>query len=147
MSRRRSESARRSLCAVNHAVEVLGDQWTLLVLRELAIGHSRTYSQLKEMEEGIASNILTDRLAHLQDAGLVDRVADPDDGRRVLYDLTESGRRVVPILLELMVWSWYDSPDVGITAELVGRIEQDRDAAVADVLGSLDRSAIRSGGD
>jgi DNA-binding HxlR family transcriptional regulator len=130
---------------VNHAVEILGDQWTLLVLRELVFGHSRNYSQLRQMEEGIASNILTDRLTHLQDHGLVTRVKDPDDGRRALYELTESGRRVVPILLELMVWSWHDSPDVGITGELVKEIEADRNGAAARTLNELD-AALSSRG-
>ena len=140
MSRKRSETPPRSACPINHAVELLGDQWTLLILRELIFRHRRTSSELSEMEEGIASNILRDRLVHLQDAGLLVGSPDPDDGRRTFYELTDSGRRVAPILLEFMVWSWHHSADVDIAADLVSSIEADRVGAASQVLAELDAS-------
>ena len=123
---------------MNHAVEILGDKWTLLILRDMAFHARRGFSELKAMEEGIATNILTDRLARLVEEGVVARLPDPDDGRRSRYELTEHGRRLVPLLLELMVWSRHHSDAVSASMELVEAIEADRDAAVEEILRRLD---------
>ena len=134
----RSSDERRSTCPINHAVEILGDKWTLLVVRDIVFSQKRTFTELKAMPEGIATNILTDRLARLQDAEVLIRVADPEDGRRAHYELTEHGRQLVPILLDLMVWSRRHTKDVNVSLSLVRQIEQDREAAVTEVLRRLD---------
>ena len=95
----------RSRCPLHLALEVLGDRWTLLVLRDLMLKDRDTFKAMLEAEEGIATNILSDRLARLEAEGIVARRADPADARRVRYRLTEKGLDLAPVLVEMMVWS------------------------------------------
>ena len=94
----------RSGCPVNMAVEAFGDRWTLLVLRDVMFGNRRHFRELLAgSEEGIASNILADRLKRLVDAGLLTR-ADVRPGQRATYSLTEAAIQLVPVLAELGAW-------------------------------------------
>jgi DNA-binding HxlR family transcriptional regulator len=98
-------SGPRSLCPVNVAVEILGDRWTLLVLRDLMLKGRVTFKSMVEAEEGIATNILADRLSRLEAEGIVEKVRDESDGRRVRYGLSEKGLDLAPVLVDMMVWS------------------------------------------
>lgn len=95
---------RRSTCPVNAALEILGDRWSLLVVRNLMFGGARRYSDLLATPEGIATNILARRLADLQRAGIITARPDPEDGRSRTYHLTEKGVALAPVLLELGRW-------------------------------------------
>jgi DNA-binding HxlR family transcriptional regulator len=94
----------RSACPISYSLDVFGDRWTLLVLRDLVLRNKRRYREFLASDEGIASNILSDRLRRLEDAGIVTREADPVDGRQIIYAVTDKGRSVVPVLLELLAW-------------------------------------------
>lgn len=94
----------RSGCPINAAVEVLGDRWSLVVLRDIMFGDRRHFRTLqRESEEGIASNILASRLRDLAAAGLLTR-DEPGAGRRATYTLTEAAIELVPVLAELGWW-------------------------------------------
>jgi DNA-binding HxlR family transcriptional regulator len=94
----------RSGCAINVAVEAFGDQWTLVVLRDMIFGGKRYFRELLTgSEEGIASNVLADRLARLVGAGLLTR-AEARRGQRVQYTLTEPAIQLVPVLAALGSW-------------------------------------------
>lgn len=94
----------RSGCPINAAVEVLGDRWSLIVLRDIMFGGKRHFRTLQRgSEEGIASNILASRLHDLVAAGLLTR-EDPGVGRRAAYSLTEAAIQLVPVLAELGWW-------------------------------------------
>lgn len=100
----------RSGCPINAAVEVLGDRWSLVVLRDIMFGDRRHFRTLqRESEEGIASNILASRLRDLLAAGLLTR-DDPGPGRRATYSLTEAGIQLVPFLAELGWWGLRHRP-------------------------------------
>lgn len=90
-------------CAVARALEILGERWTLLVVRELLTGPKR-YADLVEGLPGIASNMLTDRLRSLTDAGVVNQRKLPPPAGSTVYDLTERGRQLKPVLLALGHW-------------------------------------------
>ena len=128
----------RSRCPMNHAIEILGDQWTLLVVRDMVFHGKTTFSALGDMPEGIATNILADRLSRLEAADIIEKRADPDDGRKRIYALTDHGLGLIPVLLELMVWSRDHTPDVDVTRTLTNRIRADRDAAVREIRQRLD---------
>ena len=84
-------NARRSGCPINLTLETLGDRWSLIVIRDLMFGNRRHFrTLLTQSEEGIASNILADRLARLEKAGLVSRRDDPSHKQKVIYSLTEA---------------------------------------------------------
>ncbi|PSK98114.1 HxlR family transcriptional regulator [Murinocardiopsis flavida] len=97
-------SAPRSGCAINAAVEVLGDPWSMLVLRDIMFGNRRHFRELvTNSEEGIATNILSSRLKQLVAEGLLTR-DDARRGQRATYSLTESGIRVLPVMVALGDW-------------------------------------------
>ncbi len=100
----------RSGCPINAAVEVLGDRWSLIVLRDVMFGDRRYFRTLqRDSEEGIASNILASRLRDLVAAGLLTR-EDPGAGRRAAYSLTEPAIQLVPVLAELGWWGLRHRP-------------------------------------
>jgi len=89
-------------CSIARTLDLIGEWWTVLILRDLFAGLSR-YDEIQR-NLGIASNILAARLKRLRDAGLVEREADPDDARRWCYRLTEKGRDLYPVLIAMMAW-------------------------------------------
>lgn len=102
---RRSSAVRRSGCPISIALELVGDPWSLLVVRDLMFKGLRTFNEFQRAGEGIASNILSDRLARLERAGIVTKRSDTLDARRFVYRLTAKGIDLAPVLLELVLWS------------------------------------------
>ncbi|MEL6960029.1 MAG: helix-turn-helix domain-containing protein, partial [Pseudomonadota bacterium] len=109
-----------STCPINAAVEVIGDQWSLLVLRDMLLQSKFRFSEFRRSDEGIATNILTARLARLQAFGLIEKHPDPDDGRGALYLPTERALDLIPVLLAAMAWSDAHQPG---TAHFPGAVE------------------------
>lgn len=103
--RRRKTTARRSGCPISIGLEVFGDPWTLLVVRDLMFKGRRTFKEFQAAGEGIATNILADRLLRLERAGIVRRRGDPADRRRVVYELTPKGADLAGVLIEIVLWS------------------------------------------
>lgn len=95
----------RSSCPISIALEALGDTWTLLIIRDLMFKGRKTFKEFLEAEEGIASNILTDRLQRLEALAIIAKRQDPDDARKFDYRLTEAGIDLAPTLLEMILWS------------------------------------------
>lgn len=114
---------RRSGCPINLSLEVIGDRWSLLVIRDIVFGRRRHYRELLTgSEEGIASNILSDRLRRLVDAGLLTRAPDPSHRQKRLYSLTEPGIQLVPVLAQLGAWGRRHlavSPELSIRAQVL----------------------------
>jgi DNA-binding HxlR family transcriptional regulator len=95
----------RSGCPINLSMELLGDRWTLLVLRDMVfVGARRFRELLAESLEGISSNVLADRLESLVEHGMLTRSSDPGHKQKVVYSLTEQAIELVPILIELGDW-------------------------------------------
>jgi len=86
-------------------VETLGDRWSLLIIRDMMLRGFRTYKEFLESFEGIATNILADRLRKLQAYGIITTERDPSDGRRLFYLLTEKGIDLAPVLTEMVLWA------------------------------------------
>jgi DNA-binding HxlR family transcriptional regulator len=97
--------SRRSGCPISIALEIFGDAWSLLIVRDLMFKGLRTFSEFSCSDEKIATNILADRLARLEAAGILTKAADPADARRVHYRLTEKGMDLAPALVEIVLWS------------------------------------------
>jgi DNA-binding HxlR family transcriptional regulator len=95
----------RSLCPINLALEVFGDRWTLLIVRDLMFAGKRHFRELLQSDERIASNILADRLNKLVEQGIVTRSGDPSHKQKTIYSLTEKGIRLLPILAQIGIWS------------------------------------------
>jgi DNA-binding HxlR family transcriptional regulator len=96
--------ARRSTCPINASLEVMGDRWSLLIVRDMLFGGARTYRDFLSSDEKIATNILANRLARLQQSGIITSRPNPRDGRSLVYRLTPKGVDLVPVLMELSRW-------------------------------------------
>jgi len=94
----------RSGCPINLTLEVLGDRWSLLILRDMIFGGRRRFRELLRSEERIASNILADRLKMLVEAGLLTRAGDPDHKQKTVYSLTEQAIDLVPVFAQIGAW-------------------------------------------
>lgn len=103
--RRRSPRSIRSGCPISIALEQFGDPWSLLIVRDLMFKGLRTFNEFQQAGEGIATNILTDRLARLENSGILRKQRDLADGRRFVYRLTAKGLDLAPMLVELVLWS------------------------------------------
>jgi DNA-binding HxlR family transcriptional regulator len=109
----------RSLCPINLALEVFGDRWTLLIVRDLMFAGKRHFRELLHSDERIASNILADRLNLLVAHGIVSRSGDPTHKQKAIYRLTEKGIQLLPILAQIGIWSRRYRPvskELGATA-------------------------------
>ncbi|WP_067500493.1 helix-turn-helix domain-containing protein [Actinoplanes sp. TFC3] len=115
----------RSGCPINLSLEVLGDKWSLLIIRDMMFGNRRHFrSLLTNSEEGIATNILADRLQRLTEQGMITSVADPRHKQRILLSLTEPAIQLVPVLAHLGAWGRRHlpvTPELAIRAELLER--------------------------
>ena len=113
----------RSGCPINLAAELLGDRWSLLVLRDIVFGDHRYFRELQARSvEGIASNILADRLRRLTEQGLVSRAPDPSHKQKVIYSLTEPAIELVPVIAQLGAWGRRHRPvsrELSIRAEML----------------------------
>ncbi len=126
-----SRSGERSVCPVNAIVEVVGDQWSFLILRDiLLLGRSR-YSEFRDADEGVATNILAKRLKHLMDHGLIEKHRDPADGRGSIYLATDRALDLIPVLLAMIAWSDTHQPDAKKYSELMALYIADPSRAAA----------------
>ena len=126
------KSKRRSGCPVSVSLEVFGDRWSLLIIRDLMVRGYRTFKEFEQAGEGIATNILSDRLQKLEGAGIVSAEPDAVDGRRLNYRLTEKGIDLAPVLLELLVWGARYG-DVGVSCAPTEIMGLDRNQILAEV--------------
>ncbi len=133
----------RSHCPVNYGLEIFGDRWSLLIVRDIVFAGKRTYGEFLKSEEGFATNILAARLAFLEEQGILRKAPDPSDGRRDLYSLTEKGLDLIPVLLRIVLWSAQHDPSSYACRrqEFIARLNRSPDKVSAEV-----RELVREGG-
>ena len=114
--------AHRSGCPINLTLEVLGDKWSLLILRDMMFGNRRHFRELLRSEEGISSNILADRLKMLLDEGLLTKADDPSHKQKAIYSLTEKAIELLPVFAQIGAWGTRHLPvseELSIRAKLL----------------------------
>jgi DNA-binding HxlR family transcriptional regulator len=113
----------RSGCPINLTLEVLGDRWSLIVIRDIMFGNRRHFRQLMTLsDEGIASNVLADRLKRLLGTGLLSKSDNPAHRQKAVYSLTEAAIQLVPLLVQMGAWGRRHtpaSPELSIRARLL----------------------------
>ena len=114
------------MCPISTTLEILGDKWTLLVIRDLMFSGKRTYGEFLQSQEKIATNILADRLLVLEKAGIVEKKAFPGNRAKNLYQLTPKGVDLMPILFEIILWGdkYLEIPEP--IHRLAGKIRKDK---------------------
>ena len=122
------ERAHRSGCPINLTLEMIGDRWSLIVIRDIMFGNRRRFRELLgQSEEGIASNVLADRLKRLVEAGLLTRAGDPSHKQKAIYSLAEPAVQLVPLLAHMGAWGRRHtpvSPQLSIRAQLLAFMEE-----------------------
>ncbi len=128
---------RRSDCPISNVLDVVGDKWSLLILRDILFSGKRSYSELQDSEEGIATNILSSRLEQLESYGLISKRSDEQDKRRKVYTPTQAGIDMLPILLEMIVWSGKYDPNTNAPKPFLEKVKSDRDGVITDLITSI----------
>jgi DNA-binding HxlR family transcriptional regulator len=105
MQKKKAAPKRRSGCPLNASVEMLGDRWSLLILRDMMLRGYQTFNEFLHSDEKIATNILADRLRRLESYGIIETERDPTDGRKMIYTLTAKGIDLAPVLAEMVLWA------------------------------------------
>jgi len=122
---------RRSGCPLNASVEMLGDRWSLLIIRDMMLLGSRTFKELLNSYERPATNILADRLRRLESYGIISMLNDPSDGRKIFYLLTPKGIDLATVLTEMVLWAAAHEP--AENDPLVRQMKKDKRAFIAAI--------------
>lgn len=127
----------RSTCPISTALDIIGDKWSLLIIRDMVFNGKNTYGEFLNSEEKIATNILADRLALLEWGGIISKHNHPDHKLKIVYTLTEKGLDLVPVLIEIIAWSERHH-DVHPNAKQFARqIRNDREGVIKQVVEGL----------
>lgn len=133
----------RSHCPVNYGLEIFGDKWSLLIVRDIVFTGKKTYGEFLRSEEGFATNILASRLAYLEEQGIVSKTPNSVDRRKDFYSLTEKGLDLIPVLLSVVLWSAKHDPMsyARRRKDLVARLKRSAQKGGEDV-----KELVRNGG-
>ena len=116
----------RSDCPISFALDFLGDKWSLLVIRDLVFEGKRFYKEFLKSKEGIATNVLSDRLKKLENAGIISSKIYEELKTQKEYSLTEKGKDLIPILIEIILWSDKHEKNLAVTEEFIKKVHRDR---------------------
>lgn len=131
------KNPRRSDCPITNALDVLGDRWSLLIVRDQAFKGFREFGQFLGAGEGISTNILTERLERLQCAGIIVRSDHPLDGKKYVYRLTEKGVDLIPLLIQLVLWGAKYTPDHAAPAQVLREMRTKPEKMIAGLRTAL----------
>lgn len=124
-------------CPFRYGATVLGDAWSLLILRDLVFRGAKHFGDFVAAGENISTNVLADRLARLEAEGIVTKARDPDMAVRVIYRLTDKGRDLVPVLLAMVDWSARHDPRTEVPDDFIRAYRDDPEAFAASLVAAL----------
>ena len=128
----------RSDCPISYALDFFGDKWTLLIIRDMIFDRKRFYKDFLDAKEGMATNILSDRLKKLEANGIVESKVYEKLKTRKEYSLTEKGKNLVPVLVEMMVWSAHYRNDLAVPQEFLAKVKTNREGVIEAIVSGLD---------
>jgi DNA-binding HxlR family transcriptional regulator len=132
-----AKQKRRSDCPVNFVVELFGDRWSFLIIRDLMFKGKHYYGEFLQSEEKIATNILADRLALLEQADIVVKKTDPEHGSKFIYKLSVKGIDMLPVMVEIIMWSAKHDEKTAVERKFVARVKKDREGLLHEIAGQL----------
>ena len=146
MNNRKHTKKGSGKCPIAFALDIFGDKWSLIILRDMLFKGKRHYGEFLTSTEKISTNILANRLEKLESEGLIDKTQDTENLSRFVYSLTDKGKDLLPLLLEMVKWSVKYDPQPGIPdniitgapARLLERLQDNHDALVAEILSRLE---------
>jgi DNA-binding HxlR family transcriptional regulator len=131
---------RQSGCPVAFSLDIFGDKWTLLVIRDIALQGKRHYGEFLDSPEGIATNILADRLNRLEQEKIISKDPDPANQTKYIYALTNKGLGLLPMLLEMAIWGAEHDPDTAAPQQFIQQIKKDRNAVIEGIVAQLKKN-------
>lgn len=130
---------KRSDCPVSCSLDIWGDKWSLLIIRDLMFAKECTYGDLLKSPEGIATNILASRLQVLEENGIIEKLDHPDSKAKVLYRLTKKGIDLLPIMIEINLWAEKYFPIPADRKAMLKEVKKDKTAFIKSMTKELER--------
>ena len=134
-------SDNKSRCPINFSLETIGDNWSMLIVRDIVYFGKKTFNEFLNSEEGISTNILTARLNHLEHKNVLVKMPHPTDKRKEIYGLTEKGLDLIPILLELAIWGFGHDENTEAPQSWFDMLHADKEKVI-----ELVRETVKRGG-
>lgn len=124
---------KRSDCPISSALDIFGDKWSLLIIRDIMFTGKNTYNEFLKSEEKIATNILADRLSMLEEAGILVKEAHPESKAKIFYRLASQGIELLPVLVEIILWSDKNLP-IGLQSkEFAKQLRKNKDGVIKQI--------------
>jgi len=130
---KKKELKYRSDCPISTALDIFGDKWSLLIIRDMVFKGKNTYGDFLNAGENIATNILADRLAQLECGEIISKHKHPDSKAKVLYKLTKKGIELVPVLVEIIIWSEKHHEVHPFASQFVKMVKKDKDGVLRQI--------------
>lgn len=127
----------RSNCPINFALENIGDKWALLIIRDIVFEGKQFYREFLKSEERIATNILSARLKKLEQLGIVESKVYEEQRTKKMYSLMQKGKELIPMLVEMIVWSAKNGNDLNVSQEFLQKFEQNRAQVIKAITESI----------
>lgn len=128
----------RSDCPISFALDFLGDKWSLLVIRDLMFEGKRFYKEFLQSKEGIATNILSNRLKKLEQAGIITSKVYEKLRTQKVYSLTPKGKDLIPVLVEIILWSAKHRDGLAVTEEFIKKATKHRAQVIKNIVARLE---------
>lgn len=128
---------KRSDCPISYTMDFFGDKWTFLILRDMAFKGKSFYKEFLEAGEGIATNVLSDRLKMLESEGVISSKKYEKLKTMKMYSLTEKGKALIPVLIEIIVWGGKYDKDTGAPKEFLKEVMNNKEKVIQSFLDSL----------
>lgn len=129
--------SRRSDCPISYALDFFGDKWSFLIIRDLAFKERKFYKDFLNAEEGIATNILSDRLKRLESIGVIKSKVFEELKTQKEYFLTEKGKDLIPILVEVILWSAKYDPNSAVSGDFIRQAKLDKEKLISSFYSNL----------
>ena len=132
--------AKRSDCPISYSLDLLGDKWTFLILRDIALADKHFYKDFLEAGEGVATNVLSDRLKMLESYGIIKSRKYERNKTMKHYSLTEKGGELIPVLIELWTWGAKHDPATTVSPETLASKLSSKEQIIEDYKAKAQKS-------
>lgn len=137
---------RRSDCPISSSLDIFGDKWSLLIVRDLMLHKTRTYGDFTKSAEKIATNILANRLQVLEDNGIIVKLPYPDNKVKGLYQLSQKGVDLIPALIEIALWGGKYLSNSDEDSSFLAEVKKNKTKFLKNMMGKLSVDDVASGG-
>lgn len=124
------KNIKRSDCPISSALDIWGDKWSLLIIRDLMLFKECTYGSFLKSSERIATNILASKLQHLKENGIIEKLEHPDSKAKVLYKLTPKGVDILPLMIEISLWNEKYYPMTAERKAILKEVKKDKEGYI-----------------